>query len=162
MLPLPVFDGDRVVKELVNSGIGENYNKTRKKKEKLYYKKGEKKYGLSEYRVVKIDSVRIFTNQRDNKRMKVNSRSEILLNQNKYNLIDEIGDGFKSTLSLDFSDQVALKDNSLIEVTYEYWFDENRKKKRFLVNLIRVITLIIVAGNFLLSFIKLGAVTFWI
>ncbi|MHA1291618.1 MAG: site-2 protease family protein [Promethearchaeota archaeon] len=158
MLPLPIFDGDRIMKEIIEWRVGEEYKTTKKKKDKFLYKKDEKDYGLSEYRVNKIETVNIILQEKQ----KGVEQSKILLGKKNYELIDKIGDGFKSTLSLKLPKQTKLKEDSIIEVTFEYWYDEKRRLKKKILNTIRVITLIIVLGNFLLSYIKFGAVTFWI
>ena len=158
MLPLPIFDGFRVVKELVNWGIGEDYKTKRKKKEKLMFKRKENNYGLSEYRVENVETVKIIMGSKS----PYTERSEIIVNKNNYELIDKIGDGYKSTISFNFPENTNLKDNSLIEVTYEYWYDEKKKIKKTILYIISLIILIIIAGNFILSYIKLGSVTFWI
>jgi len=158
MLPLPIFDGFRVVKELVNWGIGEDYKTKRKKKEKLMFKRKENNYGLSEYRVENVETVKIIMGSKS----PYTERSEIIVNKNNYELIDKIGDGYKSTISFNLPENTSLKDNSLIEVTYEYWYDEKKKIKKTILYIISLIILIIIAGNFILSYIKLGSVTFWI
>ena len=158
MLPLPIFDGFRVIKELVNWGIGEDYKTKRKKKEKLMFKRKENNYGLSEYRVENVETVKIIMGNKS----PYTERSEIIVNKNNYELIDKIGDGYKSTISFNLPENTSLKDNSLIEVTYEYWYDEKKKIKKTILYIISLIILIIIAGNFILSYIKLGSVTFWI
>jgi hypothetical protein len=110
---------------------------------------------------MKIDSVKIIMGSKTKRGMNLQSQSEIIVNENKYSLIDNIGDGFQSTLSLNFSDQTNIEDNSIIEVNYEYYYDEKKPKKKLVLNTIRAITLFIVIGNFFLSYIMLGAVTFW-
>ncbi len=158
MLPLPVFDGFRVVKELVNWGVGEEYKTKKKKKDKFPFKTEQKDYALSEYRVENIDSIKIIMGSQSS----ITERSEILLSDNNYKLIDDIGDGYKSTVSFDLPKQTILNENSIIEVSYEYWYDEKKKLKKTILYIISLFTLFVVVGNFLLSFIKLGAVTFWI
>ena len=158
MLPLPIFDGFRVMKELINWGIGEEYKTKKKKKEKFMFKKKENDYTLSEYRVEKIDSIKIFIGGQSS----TVERSEIILSKNNYKLTDKIGDGFKSTVSFDLPKQTNLDENSLIEVSYEYWYDEKKKLKRTILYIISFFTLFILVGNFILSYIQLGAVTFWI
>ena len=158
MLPLPIFDGFRVVKELVNWGIGEEYKTKRKKKEKLMFKRKENNYGLSEYRVENVETVKIIMGSKS----PYTERSEIIVSKNNYELIDKIGDGYKSTISFNLPENTNLKDNSLIEVTYEYWYDERKKIKKTILYIISLIILIIIAGNFILSYLKLGSVTFWI
>jgi membrane-associated protease RseP (regulator of RpoE activity) len=158
MLPLPIFDGFRVVKELVNWGIGEEYKTKRKKKEKLMFKRKENNYGLSEYRVENVETVKIIMGSKS----PYTERSEIIVNKNNYELIDKIGDGYKSTISFNLPENTSLTDNSLIEVTYEYWYDEKKKIKKTILYIISLIILIIIAGNFILSYLQLGSVTFWI
>ena len=158
MLPLPIFDGFRVVKELVNWGIGEEYKTKRKKKEKLIFKRKENNYGLSEYRVENVESVKIILGSKSS----YTERSEVILSKNNYELIDKIGDGYKSTISFNLPENTSLKDNSLIEVTYEYWYDEKKKIKKTILYIISLIILVILAGNFILSYLRLGNVTFWI
>ena len=98
----------------------------------IHHKKEEKYYGLSEYRVDKIDSIKIFTQNQS----KIEEQSKILLGKKNYDLIDKIGDGYKSTVSFDFSDQTELRENSVIEVSYEYWHDEKKQlKKNILIQL---------------------------
>ncbi len=157
MLPLPVFDGDRIVKELINWGFGEDYKTTRKKTDKVSFKKDEMDLNLSEYRVEKVDSVKILIGNQN-----IRDQSEIILPEDKYTLIDKIGDGFKDTLSLNLPEQTKLEEGSLIEISYEYWYDEKSKIKKRVLNLLRYFTLFIIAGNFILSFIKFGGVLFWI
>ena len=158
LLPLPVFDGDRIVKELLNWGFGEDYRTKKKKTDKVLFTKDDNDIQLSEYRVEKVDSVKlIIKNQLD-----VKEQSEIILAEDKYSLVDKIGDGFKDTISLNLPEQTKLKEGSLFEISYEYWYDEKRKIKRNILNSLRLITLFIVVGSLILSFIKFGAIFFWI
>jgi membrane-associated protease RseP (regulator of RpoE activity) len=158
MLPLPVFDGDRIVKELLNWGFGEDYKKTKKKVDKIKFKKDEKVLNLSEYRVDKINYVKILMGDEKTDL----KRDEILLAEDKYNLIDKIGAGFKDSLSLDLPEQAEITEDSLIEVSYEHWYDEKRKIKSTILNTLRYFTLFIVIGNFILSFINFGGFLFWV
>ncbi|MFX0000854.1 MAG: site-2 protease family protein [Candidatus Hodarchaeota archaeon] len=158
MLPLPVFDGDRMVKELINWGFGEDFQTTKKKTEKVQFKKDEKDLNLSEYRVERVDSVKILIEEQ----FGIREQSEITLAEDMYSLIDNIGDGFKDAVALNLPETTKIKDGSLIEISYEYWYDEKRKIKTTLLNLLRYFTLFIVAGNIILSFIKFGDFLFWI
>ncbi|MFW9988618.1 MAG: site-2 protease family protein [Candidatus Odinarchaeota archaeon] len=156
-LPIPIFDGDRIVKELLNWGFGEEYKTTRKKKERIKFKKDDLDLNLSEYRVEKIEYVKILMGNQNNTR----DLPEIILPEDKYGLIDKIGDGFKDTLSLNLPEQNKLEENSIIEVSYEYWYDEKRKIKNMILNILRYFSLFIFAGNMILSFIKFGGILFW-
>jgi membrane-associated protease RseP (regulator of RpoE activity) len=158
MLPLPVFDGDRLAKELINWGIGEEYRSVKKKKDKFVFKSDEKNYELSEYRVEKINYVKFMIDDQS----KYIDPSQVTLSEEKYELIDKVGDGFKDTALLKLPEETKLKEGSKIEISYDYWHDEKRKVKKIILNSLRVITLIIFAGNFILSFVKFGGLIFWI
>ena len=159
MLPLPIFDGDRITKELINWGIGEgSYKAKKKKKDKVYFKKDEMKYGLSEFRVEQIESVKIVVNE---DRM-TREKDEITLSEDNYELIDDIGDGFKDTVLLKFPEQSSIKENASIEVTYEHYFDEKMKTKKTILNIIRILTLTLIASNFIISIAKFGSYFFWL
>lgn len=157
-LPLPIFDGDRMAKELLNWGIGEDYKITKKKKDKYQFTPDANEYALSEYRVENVNSVKITIQDPS----KIKEPSEILLSEDNYNLIDKYGDGFKETVILDLPEQSRLNKDSTIEISYEYWYDRKRPLKRTIINILRLITLVIVAGNLILSIIKFGTLTFWI
>ncbi|MCK4686683.1 MAG: hypothetical protein KAT66_00980, partial [Candidatus Lokiarchaeota archaeon] len=115
-------------------------------------------YDLSEYRVENVNSVKISIQDPS----KIKEPSEILLSEDNYNLIDKFGDGFKETLILDLPEQSKLDKNSIVEISYEYWYDRKRPLKRAIINTLRLFTLIIVAGNLILSIVKFGSPTFWI
>jgi membrane-associated protease RseP (regulator of RpoE activity) len=158
MLPLPVFDGDRIVKELINWGIGEDYQSLKKKTDKFIYKKEEKEIPLSEYRVENIDYIKINLKNQE----KIGEQSNIILSEENYSLIDKIGDGFKDSVALNLPEQSKLEEGSLFEISYHYWHDKKRKIKKSILNSIRYITLFIVIGNFVLSFVKFGGLLFWV
>ncbi|MFW9895812.1 MAG: site-2 protease family protein [Candidatus Thorarchaeota archaeon] len=158
MVPLPIFDGDRLVKELINWGIGTDYKSIRKKKDKFYFKPDENDYELSEYRVDKVNSIEITLDDRS----RFTDSSSIILAEDKYELIDKTGDGFKDTIALNLPEQKNLSQASKVEITYDYSYDEKRNIKRTILNTLRIITLVIVAGNFIISFVKFGSILFWI
>ncbi|MFW9818884.1 MAG: site-2 protease family protein [Candidatus Thorarchaeota archaeon] len=158
MLPLPVFDGDRMVKEILNWGFGEEYNTTKKKTDKIKFNKDDPNLNLTEYRVEKIDSFKIVIEDKSNLR----GQSEVILAEDKYHLIDKIGDGFKDTVALDLPQYTNLDEGAQVEVSYEYWYDEKQKIKKPILNTLRYITLFIVVGNFILSIVKFGGIIFWL
>jgi len=142
MMPLPIFDGDRFLKELVNWKFGENYKSKRKKKDRLIYKGIDTECKLTEYRVENIESVKILLKDAQ----KGDPNSEILLGRDSYELVDKIGDGFKDTVLVTLPETTKLKKNSVFEVTYEYWYDDKRKTKSIVINTIRIIALGLIIG----------------
>ncbi|MFX1455374.1 MAG: site-2 protease family protein [Promethearchaeota archaeon] len=158
MVPLPIFDGDRIVKELINWGIGTDYKSIRKKRDKFYFKSDENDYELSEYRVDKVDSIEITLGDQS----RFTDSSSIILAEDKYELFDKTGDGFKDTVTLSLPEQKSISEGSKVEIAYDYSYDEKRNIKRLILNTLRIITLVIVAGNFIISFVKFGSILFWI
>ncbi len=152
MLPLPIFDGDRLVKELINWGVGEDYKSIRKKKDFFLLKDEEKSYELSEYRVQKISSIKIILEEES----KYINSSNIILAEEKYELVDKIGDGFKDSVILNLPEQTKLTEGTKLEISYDYWYDEKRKVKKTILNSLRAVTLFIIAGNLILSITKFG------
>jgi membrane-associated protease RseP (regulator of RpoE activity) len=155
MLPLPVFDGDRIVKEFIDWGVGENYEKIKSKKDKFRFDPDDNKLELTEYRVEQINSIQFIEENGS-------ERNEILLGKENYDLVDEIGDGFTSTITLKLPGDSKINKGTVIEVSYTYFHDTKRKLKRIILNAIRAITLFVVAGNFILSFVKFGFNLFWL
>ncbi len=158
MMPLPIFDGDRFVKELVNWIFGVNYKSKRKKKDRLIYKGTDTECKLTEYRVENIESVKILLKDAQ----KGDPNSEILLGKDNYELIDKIGDGFKDTVLVTLPETTKLKKKSVFEISYEYLHDDKRKIKSIVINTIRIIAFGLIIGNFILSFMNFGFNLFWI
>jgi len=158
MMPLPIFDGDRFLKELVNWIFGEDYKSKRKKKDRLIYKGIDTECKLTEYRVENIESVKILLKDAQ----KGDPNSEILLGKENYELVDKIGDGFRDSVLVNLPETTKLKNNSVFEVTYEYWHDDKRKIKSIVINAIRIIALSLIIGNFVLSFMRFGFGLFWL
>ncbi|MFO8019455.1 MAG: site-2 protease family protein [Promethearchaeia archaeon] len=165
MLPLPIFDGDRVIKELINWGIGEKYEGTKTQTEKFMIDSEKEIYELSEYRVQHIKKIKLIINSEDKtERLNTSKRdnsSEIKIAEDNFTLIDSLNDGFKDAVQLEFKNR-NLPENSVLEIKYEYLHDKKKKPKKLILNTLRVITLIIVAGNFILSFLKFGTRIFWV
>ncbi|MBD3211535.1 MAG: hypothetical protein GF311_02925 [Candidatus Lokiarchaeota archaeon] len=155
MLPLPVFDGDRIVKEFIDWGVGENYEKKKTKKDKFRFDPDDNKLELSEYRVEEINSIQFIEENGT-------ERNEMLLGKENFDLVDEIGDGYTSTITLKLPEDSKINKGTVIEVSYTYLHDTKRKLKRIILNAIRAITLFVVAGNFILSFVKFGFNLFWL
>ncbi|MBY9020831.1 MAG: site-2 protease family protein [Candidatus Lokiarchaeota archaeon] len=147
MMPLPIFDGDRLLKELINWIFGENYSTKKKKIDRLIYKGTDTECKLTEYRVENIDYVKILMKEDD----RSDQDGEILLANDKYELIDSIGDGFKDTVSVKLPQTTNLKKNSVFEVSFEYWYDNKRKIKNIVLNGVRIVALSLILGNFILS-----------
>jgi len=152
MMPLPIFDGDRFLKELIDWIFGEDYKSKKKKIDRLIYKGTDTECKLTEYRVENVEYVKILLKE-DNKS---NQNGEVLLGKDNYELIDSIGDGYKDTVSVKLPKTTKLKKNSVFEVSFEYLYDDKRKIKRIVLNVVRFVALGLILGNFVLSFSIFG------
>ncbi len=152
MMPLPIFDGDRFLKELIDWIFGEDYKSKKKKIDRLIYKGTDTECKLTEYRVENVEYVKILLKE-DNKGTQ---NGEVLLGKDNYELIDSIGDGYKDTVSVKLPETTKLKKNSVFEVSFEYLYDDKRKIKRIVLNAVRFVALGLILGNFLLSFSLFG------
>ncbi|MFX1493698.1 MAG: site-2 protease family protein [Promethearchaeota archaeon] len=159
-MPLPIFDGDRMLKEVINWIYGEKYQDLKKKKkDRFVYKEKDTECNLSEYHVENIEYVKIELKDKSESK----DKSEIILGEENYELIDKIGDGFKDTVLIKLPEDSKIKRDTIFEISYEYLYDEKSKNKKLTLNIIRIITTIIVLGNFLLTFIRFGfKPIFWV
>ncbi len=152
-MPLPIFDGDRMLKEVINWIYGEKYQDLKKKKkDRFVYKEKDTECNLSEYHVENIEYVKIELKDKSESKKK----SEIILGKENYELIDKIGDGFKDTVLIKLPEDSKIKRDTIFEISYEYLYDEKSKNKKLILNTIRIITVIIVLLNFLFTFINFG------
>lgn len=159
MMPIPGFDGDRIVKEIIRWIFGEKYGTTKKKRtERFIYRGDDTNCHLQEYHVEGVESIKVLLKGKKNE----NERNEIILGPNNYNLIDATGSGYFDTVSILLPQDTNIEANTTFEITYEYLYDENNRKKKPILNFIRIISLAIIAGNFILSFVKFGFNFFWI
>ncbi len=152
MMPLPIFDGDRLLKELIDWIFGEDYKSKKKKIDRLIYKGTDTECKLTEYRVENVEYVKILLKE-DNRSTQ---NGEVLLGKDNYELVDSIGDGYKDTVSVKLPETTKLKKNSVFEVSFEYLYDDKRKIKRIVLNAVRFVALALILGNFVLSFSIFG------
>ncbi|MBY9006769.1 MAG: site-2 protease family protein [Candidatus Lokiarchaeota archaeon] len=152
LLPLFITDGDRMVKELVSWRFGQDYKEKKDKKERFYFKKENKEIDLSEYRIEKLNSIKIISEEK----IIPNLKTEIILGDTNYELVDRIGDGFKSTVKLNIKEDSQLKEGALIEIDYEYLYDIKKRKKSMVLNTIRIFALFIFIINFGFLFSQFG------
>lgn len=159
VMPIPGFDGDRIVKGIISWIFGEKYGKTKRKRtQNFIYRGDDTDCHLPDYRVESVESIKIFLKVKaDNKK-----RSEILLSNNNYELIDTIGDGNFDTVSIKLPEDTKIEENTTFEITYEYLYDENNRKKKPILYFIRFLSLGLIVANFILSFINFGFNLFWI
>ncbi|TFG03502.1 MAG: hypothetical protein EU542_02150 [Promethearchaeota archaeon] len=159
MMPIPGFDGDRIIKEIIRWIFGERYGNTKKKRtERFIYRGDDTDCHLRGYHIESVDTIKIYLKGKQYNK----GRDEIILGENNYELIDSTGSGYFDTVSILLPDDTNIEDDTTFEITYKYLYDENNRKKKPLLNFIRILSVAIIAGNFILSFIKFGFNFFWI
>ena len=159
MMPIPGFDGDRIVKEILKWIFGEKYGNTKKRRiERFIYRGDDTDCHLREYHVESVESIKIHLKGKQYD----NERNEIMLGENNYKLIDSTRSGYFDTVSIILPKDTKIEDNTTFEITYNYLYDENNRKKKPLLNFIRILSVVIIVGNFILSYIKFGFNFFWI
>jgi membrane-associated protease RseP (regulator of RpoE activity) len=158
MMPIPGFDGDRIMKEILRWIFGEKYgNIKRKRIQRFIYRGDDTDCHLPDYRVENVESIKIFLKKKRDK-----ERSEILLSKNNYELIDTLGDGNYDTVSIKLPEDTKIEENTTFEVTYEYLYNEKNRKIKPILNFVRLFSLGLIICNFTLSFIQFGFNIFWI
>ena len=159
MMPIPGFDGDRIIKEIIKWIFGEKYGITKKKRtERFIYRGDDTDCHLQQYHVESVESIKVYSKGKKYE----NDRNEIILGKSNYNLTDTTGSGYFDTVSIILPQDTNIEPHTTFEITYEYLYDEKNRKKKLILNFIRFFSLAIVAGNFILSFIKFGFNFFWI
>jgi membrane-associated protease RseP (regulator of RpoE activity) len=145
MLPLPIFDGNRVIKEIINSIIGSKYERGKTKRIMLNFSQSEADYHLKTYNITRIQNVEV----------KLDSQFDYELN---YKAKDTIGDDFVDTISFDIENPKLPPTGTAIEVIVEHDQDQKAPLKRKIMNLIGIGILIIVVMNFIMSYVLFGDV----
>ena len=153
MMPLPIFDGDRMLKEALNSLFGRKYSQRKTRREKFVYDLGELECKLSEYRVQEVKEVKITDKDKD---------LEIILGKDNYELVDRIGDNFNDTVKINLKPTTPFSKKAIFEVEYDFLGEEKARNKKIILNTIRIIALALIIGNFMLSFIKFGLYIPWL
>ncbi|MHA1451300.1 MAG: site-2 protease family protein [Promethearchaeota archaeon] len=153
MLPLPIFDGNRIMREIVHWIVGTKYGKKAQKKVKLYFDPEESNYHLMEYNITKIID------------MEMDLSTHIhpdLIDSVNFIPLDTIQDGFLDTIKMDLLSGTLPEAGTQFTVTVEYIVDEKAKLKKGIVLGIGLLVAALLLANFILSYIFLGNITFWV
>ncbi len=153
MLPLPIFDGNRILREIVHWIVGSKYEKKVKKKIKILFDPEEKDYSLMTNHVTNIIDIEMD--------LSANPHPE-LVDTLRYIPVDTFRDGFYDTLRIDLTSGNLPESGTPITITIEYVKDEKEKLKKAIILTIGLMTTALILANFILSYVILGNITFWI
>jgi hypothetical protein len=153
MLPLPIFDGNRILREIVHWIVGTKWGAKTQKKIKIHFDPDESDYALMEYNITKIIDVE----------MDLSSHAHPdLVDPVKFIPLDTINDNFIDTIRFDLHAGTLPDPGTQFTITVEYIKDEKARLKNRIVLAVGLITTGLVLTNFLLSYLLLGNITFWI
>ncbi|MHA1733850.1 MAG: site-2 protease family protein [Promethearchaeota archaeon] len=163
MLPFPIFDGDRIVKEVLSGIFGTNYKKQRKRDAQLVYKSSSTEYMFPDLEVEEVHSVVVVdtgTTLKEGTDYELTGGSEDSTIKNTISLAPLVERQRESNQEQE--GVTMLEDGMKISIDYEYWEDEKWPLKRRILTGMRAFSAVILLGNFVLSFWKLGVVAFWV
>ena len=148
MMPVPIFDGDKVVYELINHFI-----KARKEKrmvtEKFTIGKDSKTYELARMSVEGEHGITLLPDPKYPEAHAIE-----LAEHQDYQFTDSDGDGRFDHVTFELSDKDLA--GKTVEIGYTAEVDSKEKLKQRILNIIRVISLAIILGNFIISAFTLG------
>ncbi len=171
LLPISIFDGGRMMKEIINLAIGtKNIDKKAKKKLLYEYDIENSKQHLFTHNIneiIKVKELIPIENTSINENESVNN-GEIEKRNGKafkdrdliYNTHDTSNDGFIDTVEIIY-DQIIEK-NRIIEVEIEYEQDLKEIPKKRIYRIISSIMGILLLASFIISIIKFGNSLFWL
>ncbi|MBD3185402.1 hypothetical protein GF325_01130 [Candidatus Bathyarchaeota archaeon] len=150
MMPVWVFDGDKVVYEIINYVI-------KSKREKRQLTETFEVTG-SDFKLVEFNPIRIEL---------VNSVQMLVPDERgghektkleefqDYQLVDSNNDGYPDHATFEIRDE-PLPQDATIEVNYTADVDAKEKQKKLVMNVIRITTLSIILLNFIISALTMG------
>ena len=153
MLPLPIFDGNRILREIIHWIVGTKLGKKTQKKIKIRFDPEVSDYNLMEYNITKIIDVDMDLSTHPN---------PDLVDSVKFIPLDTIHDNYIDTIRFDLHSGILPDAGTQFTITVEYIEDEKAKLKNGIVLAVGLITTALVLANFLLSYLLLGNITFWI
>ncbi|MHA1871654.1 MAG: site-2 protease family protein [Promethearchaeota archaeon] len=152
MMPIPLFDGARILRDLIEKIIGTKKIEGQKKKIIIGFDPSETRVHLNTLNITKILEVEI----------DLNSEEASKLNDIQFRGIDTIGDGFIDSIDFNFENAYKPKPNTPISVTVEYIGDQKESLKKIIRTSIYIFTTTLVVLNFIVSAIIFGNLTFWL
>jgi membrane-associated protease RseP (regulator of RpoE activity) len=153
MMPLPIFDGDKLVYEVLEFFIKP---KTEKKTfhDKFSVGKTSKTIEMNEprgSRIESITSIKLLRNGQDT----IETPAIQLVEHQDYQIVDSKGDGYIDHISFEIRD-LEFSKGDVIAIDYDAQDDSRRHKRSIIMNVIRIVALAIIIGNFVISGITLG------
>ncbi|MHA1794899.1 MAG: M50 family metallopeptidase, partial [Promethearchaeota archaeon] len=181
LLPAGIFDGGRMMKEVIAKIIGEKYHPKTKKKLKYEFNPKQPQQHLYTHNIRKILSCCISPSSDSNQRSKDNSKTKnpsLDQSQKQHDSIESASIKANSELNLDyialdtaedgFLDTIEIRSKPLpapktiIEVEVEFDLDEREKLKKRVFRIISWITGGVIIASLIISLIKFNNTLFWL
>lgn len=149
MMPLPVFDGNRLVSEaldwFVDKTRGVKRHPEKRTDVRLQYYEKNLEYKFPEAEIIDVE------------RVTYESDPMFVFEKGKDFKLLETGDGSTyDGLSFDIENGKKPVDKEMLHVDYSYIQDDNQGLKKGILWAFWIISLAIIVGNFLVSFLKFG------
>ncbi len=166
LLPISVFDGGRVVKELIHLSVGRKYKPNCRKKIHYEYNSKDPKQQLMTHDINKIISAKIVSpyvtepNTNDNSFSNVPLKDEFPERDLKFRVLDVSNSGYVDTIEI--IDKNPPAEKSIIEVDVDYDDDLKLPLKKKIYWTMSLVVIGILAANFIISIVKYGTSLFWL
>lgn len=164
LLPTTIFDGGRLVKEIISLLFGnKNYNLNARKRLHYEFSEKDQKQHLMTQGIHKIIAARELipvNSEEKSKAINLEDESTFELRELEYTPHDTSTDGFIDTIEIKADE--ALKNKSLIEVEIEYEQDLKEPIKKKVYKSISWAIGLILLASFAISIIKFNNTLFWL
>jgi len=155
MMPVPIFDGNRVVKELVDWGVekkrGARYQRRKREGVRIQFNEKNLEYNFPEAEILDVERV---TYESDPQFTFENGRD--------FKLLKSWGADTYDGMSFDVASKKRPIDQETLLVDYVYSHDQNQGIKKNILRAISIVTSIIIIANFVLSAVNFGKILFWV
>ncbi|OLS13848.1 MAG: membrane-associated Zn-dependent protease [Promethearchaeota archaeon CR_4] len=153
MIPAPIFDGNRVVKEIIDWGVekrrGQRYQRRKREGVRMQFHEKDLEYNFPETEVLAVERV---ASESDPKIIFENGKDFKLLQSWQSDTYDG--------MSFDVPGGKKPVDQENLLVDYVHSHDENQRLKKNILRVIWIVALVIVIANFVLSFVNYGDLIF--
>ena len=171
LLPISIFDGGRMIKEIIHLAIGTKLiDKRARKRIRYEYDPDESKQHLFTHsisEVIRVREIISMDNTLNNKNESITNGElekrdgkEFIGRELSYKTHDTSNDGFIDTVEI--NDDTKIEKKRIIEVEVEYEHDLKEIPKKRIYRLISSIMGAILIASFIISYIKFGNSLFWL
>ncbi len=155
MMPAPIFDGNRLVKEIIDWGVervrGARYQRRKRSGVRMQFVEKNLDYNFPESEIIDVE------------RVAYESDPQFTFEKGKdFKLLNSWSSDTYDGISFDVPSGKKPIDQEKLLVDYVYSQDEHQKLKKKILWAIWIITIGIIIANFVISIVKFGNILFWV